>query len=179
MSMRRLVVPAVGTALLLAVASPVSAGLMERKAEGACTISPWTREYEAPTGQWLLLEFRWGAATDELVQEFLDKTSITATLDGKTLKLTSLEYDEIWLDETVDPAVTVPGWYPFVFMQYLIHPLRPGVHAVGTYWVTLEALTDGWYLFDEGHVWEGVSTVVVTPRGQFPTGQYQEACPIQ
>lgn len=145
---------------------------------------------EIPGGSWFLgIATGWEAATDAQLQDFVAHADVSATLDGQPLPLT-LAYgvDDVPFCDPSDPTCLVvcpdgtavpfcddPAGcsYPFVHLVALHAPLDAGAHRSTARLQTTAPIYDGfctWGVSDVSS--DGGRDIVVTPRGQFPSGLY-------
>lgn len=118
---------------------------------------------EQSTGSWTEIFNAWGTQTVEQRQHFIDTVDIQGTLDGKPLNytLTLESYDD----------------FEAVYFTYYLTPLSPGEHEFTMTLTFTEDHFDGVDLYLAGTVHTGSRVLVITPKGQYPSGNF-EACPL-
>lgn len=136
---------------------------------------------EVPSGSWLHFTGAQIVRTPEIREEFLLKSFDSLSLDGRALTY-GYTYSDVWMEAGSDifngqPVQWDAGWYPMVSIEYLFSPLKPGVHTLVHEWYLTEPWSDGWYpVMPAGWSFGGNVTIVVTPRTQYPSGQYENLC---
>lgn len=145
-------------------------------------MAPWgAGVVEVPSGSWLFFTSGQVVRAPEIREAFLAKTNDSLALDGKALTY-GYTYSDVWVEAGSDifdgqPVQWDAGWYPMVSINYLFSPLKPGIHTLVSEWYLTDSWSDGWYpLFPPGFSWGGTMTIVVTPRTQYPSGQYENLC---
>lgn len=115
---------------------------------------------EVPTGEWVELGAGWGTMTEEQRDHFLETVIVEIERDGvlqdftPTLRIGDEGVFGIRFDLLIEPgAANSP-------QEWLMT------------WTFTEDHFDGWDTIPAGTVWEMPRTIVWTPRGQFPSGDY-------
>lgn len=118
-------------------------------------------EREVPTGEWQDIQGGWVTATDEQLQDFMQNASVQMTFDGQPVEF---EAD----------VGTAPWGDPRVKYHFLSHPRSPGIYEAEITFTFLKDHFDGFELIPAGTVITGTRLIVVTPRDQYPSGDYPE-----
>lgn len=118
---------------------------------------------ELPTGEWADFGAGWGTVTEEQRDQFLDTVIVDVERDGVPQNVTPLLF---FAD---DAALFVATFHVLV---------EPGAVEKSQEWTMRWTFTEdhddgsGLPPILAGSVFEGTRTIVWTPRGQFPSGDY-------
>ncbi|MBW2258663.1 MAG: hypothetical protein JRI25_29300 [Deltaproteobacteria bacterium] len=136
---------------------------------------------EFPTGEWTEWHISWATNTEEQLQDWVDKAIVEVEVDGKPVDF----FRETWAED----------WAFGEAYLLLQAPLSVGDHTVLLRWTLEEPHFDGWgwnccdkplgccsegdpscEYSDPACVWEYGRDLVITPRGDYPSGLYED-CP--